>query len=102
VNGSSSVRVSAAAGFESAVISFHAVVRVLLKDMSGGRGKLVDHTRVDRRPIGGDLDRRRAAGQRAGEERPRSRAVAALADQDVDDLTALSTVDNLSIDLSTN
>jgi hypothetical protein len=71
------------------VISFHAVVRVLLKDMSRGRRELVDHKGVDRRPIGGDLDRRRAAGQRAGEERPCSRAVAAFADQDVDDLTVL-------------
>jgi hypothetical protein len=38
-------------------------------------------------PVGGDLDRRGSRLERAGEERPRSRSVSALADQDADDLT---------------
>jgi hypothetical protein len=45
--------------------------------------------RVHRRPVGGDLDRRRSRLQRAAEEHSRSRSVTALADQDADDLTVL-------------
>src|SRR4051794_18233553 len=43
-------------GLETSVIGFDSVVRVLLKDVSRGRGELVDHARVDRCPVGGDLD----------------------------------------------
>jgi hypothetical protein len=50
-------------GLESAVIGFDAVVRVLLEDMPRSRNELVDDARVDRRPIGGDLDRRSSAGE---------------------------------------
>ena len=74
---------------ESAVISFHTVVRVLLEDMPSSGGELLDHPRIDRRPVGGDLNRRQAVRQRAGEERPCGRAVAAFRDQDVDDLAVL-------------
>ena len=59
-------------GLESAVISFQTVVRVPLEDVPRGWDELVDHARVDRRPVGGDFDRRLAAGQRAGKERPSS------------------------------
>jgi hypothetical protein len=75
--------------FESAVISFHAVVRVLLQDVPRGRGDLVDQARVDRRPVGGDLNRGRTVSQRADEECPCSRAVTAFGEQDVDDLSVL-------------
>jgi hypothetical protein len=71
------------------VISFPTVVRILLEDMSRSRDEVVDHPRVHRCPVGADLDRRRSRLERAGEERPRSRSVSALADQDVDDLTVL-------------
>ena len=46
---------------EPAVISFDAVVAVLLEDMARGRGELIDDARVYRCPVGGDLDRRRSA-----------------------------------------
>ena len=59
---SSSSRASAAVGLEPAVISFYSVVRILLEYVSRGRGEVVDHTRVDRRPVGGDLGRSRALG----------------------------------------
>jgi hypothetical protein len=71
------------------VISFHAVVRVLLQDMSRARDEVVEHSRVDRCQVGRDLNRRRSRLERADEERPCSRAIAAFADQDVDDLPVL-------------
>jgi hypothetical protein len=40
------------------------VVRLPLEDMPRGWDEFVDHARVDRRLIGGDVDRRRAAAQR--------------------------------------
>jgi hypothetical protein len=52
------------------VIGFGAVVGVLLEDVPRARHQLLDHPRVNRRPVGGDLDRRRTRGQRLGEERP--------------------------------
>jgi hypothetical protein len=48
-----------------------------------GWGELVDDARVDRCPVGGDLDRRQAAGQGASEEHPRSRGVAASRDEHI-------------------
>jgi hypothetical protein len=53
------------------------------------RSHLLHKKRVGRRPVGDDLDRSRTTLQRAGEERPRRRGVAAFADEDVDDLTVL-------------
>jgi hypothetical protein len=81
-----SPRIGRSLGLKPTMIGFDAVVGVLLGDMACGRNGLVDHPRVNRRPIGGDLDWRRASAQGAGKERPRGRAVAALADQDVDNL----------------
>jgi hypothetical protein len=71
------------------MISLHAVVAVLLGDVPRGRHERVDDAGVDRRPVGGDLDRRRAVREGAGEERPRSTGIAALRDEDVDDLPLL-------------
>jgi hypothetical protein len=44
-------------GFESAVIGFHNIVRVLLDYVPCGRGDALDHACVDRCPVCGDLDR---------------------------------------------
>jgi hypothetical protein len=79
----------AQSGFEPAVIGFDDIVRVLLEDVPCGRHELVDDPRVDRCPVGGDLDRSGPESQRAGEERPGGRTVAALGQQDVDDLAVL-------------
>jgi hypothetical protein len=54
--------------------------------MPRGWDEFVDHAQVDRRPVGGDFDRRRAAGQRAVEEGPSSTGSAALGYQDVESL----------------
>jgi hypothetical protein len=51
------------------VISFHGVVGVLLQDVPAARNQVIEHARVDRCPVGGDLRRRWSAGQRPGEER---------------------------------
>jgi hypothetical protein len=50
---------------------------------------LVDDTRIDRRPVGGDLDGSGTGGQRAGEERPRSPAIATLGHEHIDHLAML-------------
>jgi hypothetical protein len=71
------------------MISLHAVVAVLLGDVPRGRHDRVDDAWVDRRPVGGDLDRRPAVREGAGEERPRSTGIAALREEDVDDLPLL-------------
>ncbi len=52
------------------MIGLDGVVGVLLADVSRGGLKFFDDARVDRRPIGGDLDRPRPAAQRAGKELP--------------------------------
>ena len=75
--------------FEAAVIGLHSVGRVPPELMPGERRELVDDPRVNRRPIGGDLDRSSTTLQRAGEERPRRRGVAVFEDEDVDDLSVL-------------
>jgi hypothetical protein len=46
-------------GFEPAVVGFDSVVGVLLEHVTRTWGQLVDHARIDRRPVGGHLDRRR-------------------------------------------
>ena len=71
------------------MISFHAVVAVLLQDVTSARDTFVEHPRIDRCPVGRNLDRRRAVGQGAGEAHPGGRAVTTFGDQDVDDLTVL-------------
>jgi hypothetical protein len=60
------------------MVGLHAVVCVLLQDVTSARDEFVDDPRIDRRPVSGDLDRRPAMGQRAGKERARSRAVSTL------------------------
>jgi hypothetical protein len=57
--------------------------------MPRGCDELVDPPRVDRCPVGSDLDRGRATLQRPDEECPRSRAVAVFADQHINDLAVL-------------
>jgi hypothetical protein len=54
-----------------------------------GTDDLVDHPRVDRCPIGRDLNRRRAVPKGAGEELACSVGIAAFGNQNVDDLTML-------------
>jgi len=72
---------------EPAVVGFHDVVGILLHHMS--RTRFVEQPRVDRCPIGRDLDRNGSEPHRAGEERTRRGAVSALREQDVDDLAVL-------------
>jgi hypothetical protein len=76
-------------GFEPAVVGFDDVVGVPLENVPSTRRELVDDPRIDRRPVGRDLDRSRSERQRAGERRPRGRTVAALRQQHVDDLPVL-------------
>jgi len=73
-----SARIGAQPGLEPAVIGFDNVVGVLLEHVPSPRNEVVDHARVDRCPVGRDLDRRGTEPQCAVEEHPRSRAVAAL------------------------
>jgi hypothetical protein len=61
----------------------------LLEDVPGAGRELVDQSWVDRCAVGRDLDRYGGAGERTGEEGPRSFGVAAGREQDVDDLTVL-------------
>ncbi len=82
-------RIGRSRAFESAVISLHAVVRVLLEDVSRCRGEFVDHARVERRPVRADLDRIRTRVQRADEQRPSSTGIAAFGYPDIDDLAVL-------------
>jgi hypothetical protein len=76
-------------GLEPTVIGFDGVVRVLLDPVQGVRDKLVQDTRVDRGPVGGDLHRDDSGAQRSGEEHPRGCTITPGAQQDVDDLTVL-------------
>ena len=76
-------------GFEPTVISFHGVVGVAVQDVPRTRSQLLEHARVDRRPVGRDLDRRRTEAHRGREERPCGRAIATLRQQHVDDLAML-------------
>jgi hypothetical protein len=71
------------------MVGLHPVVRVLLQAMTSARDKFVEPPRIHRRPIGRNLDRSRTRAQRTREERPRSRAVTTVRDQDVDNLTVL-------------
>ena len=71
------------------MISFDAVVGGLLGDVPWGRDQFVDDARVHRGLVGRHLHRRRAVRQGAGEECPSSLGIAALRDEDVDDLAVL-------------
>ena len=62
---------------------------MLLEDVPCRREELIDDVGVDRRPVGGDLNRCRAGPARPGEQRPSSSGVAAFGDQHVDDLAVL-------------
>jgi hypothetical protein len=84
-----SPRIGRSRAFEPTVISFDDVVGVQLQDVPSTRGVLVHDTRIDRRPVGGDLDGSGTEGQRAGEERPRSRAIATLGHDHIDHLAML-------------
>ena len=55
----------------------------LLQDMPGARQEFVEDPRVNRRPVGGHLNRTPTSAQRVGEECPRGRAVAALREQNI-------------------
>jgi hypothetical protein len=57
------------------VVGFDAVVRVPLGDLPRRTLQLVEYARVDRRPIGGDLNLDTPDAQRAGEERACSRGI---------------------------
>src|SRR5256885_13874507 len=50
---------------------------------------ILDHARVHRGAVRGDLDWRRAVLERTGEELSRGTGIAAFGDQDVDDLPML-------------
>ncbi len=65
------------------------LLALLLEHVPGSRDELVEHTRIDRRPVSGDLDRRRAVTEGTSEERPRRLAVTTLRDEDVDHLPVL-------------
>ena len=60
---------------QPAVIGFDPIVGVLLVDVPCGRDKFVEHPRIDRCTIRGDLARYRTTGQRPSEE---ARAALAL------------------------
>ncbi|MDT5012074.1 MAG: hypothetical protein QOH57_3691 [Mycobacterium sp.] len=71
------------------MVSFDAVVGVLLQDMVSSRDEALDHAGIDRRPIRRDFDRYRSACQCSSEQRSSSLRVAARRDEDIDDLTVL-------------
>src|SRR5262249_11516107 len=76
-------------GLEPAVYGFDRVIRVLLGDMPRGRHELVEHPRIDRRSIAGQLDGWQATAQRAGKECSWCGRVATCGRQRVDDLAVL-------------
>jgi hypothetical protein len=74
---------------EPAMVGFDTIVCVTLSNLASRRDNLVDHSRVDRRTVGGDLDRRRPDAQCTGEDLAGGRAVAAGRVEHVDDLAVL-------------
>jgi hypothetical protein len=71
------------------MIGFYDVVGVLLSYLTRGRQDIVEHPRVDRCPVGRDLHRYAAMGERASEEVSRSCRIPAPREQDVDHLPML-------------
>jgi hypothetical protein len=71
------------------VIGFNGVIRILLGEVARGGYQLVDHSRVGRCSVGGDLDRARAVLEGAGEEPASGRQIPLLCEEDVDDLAVL-------------
>ena len=51
-----SPRIGRSRAFEFAVVGFDDVVRILLDDVPRASDELIEHTCVDRCPVGGDLD----------------------------------------------
>jgi hypothetical protein len=72
------------------MVSLDAVIGVALGGVQGRGDQLVQDPRISRCPVGGDLGRDGARAQRLGEEPAGRRQVAALGQQDVDDLAALA------------
>ena len=76
-------------GFESAVVAFDAVVRVLLSVVKRGRDEAFDRSLQCRGPIGHDLDRFTMRAECRAEEPSCCSEVASRGDEYVDDLTVL-------------
>ena len=62
--------------FEPTVIGVYDVIRVMLEDMPRSRDELIDHARIHRCPVGGDLTRSGTESHRASAEGPRGPGVA--------------------------
>jgi hypothetical protein len=71
------------------MIGFDRVVRVLLGHLPRRTDGILDHKRVDRLLVGGDLNRRRTMPQRTAEERLCRGGVAPVREHHVDDLAVL-------------
>ncbi len=71
---------------QRAMVGFDGVVRVLLHDMKGRRGVLVQHPRIGGRSVCRHLRRSPADGERTSEEGPASRQIPPCGEHDVDDL----------------
>jgi hypothetical protein len=65
------------------------MIRVLLGDMAGTRGQLIEHSWVRPRPVGADLARPWGLIERAGEESVGGCQIPLLRHQNVDDLPEL-------------
>jgi hypothetical protein len=76
-------------GFEPTVIGLDNIVRVSLEHVPRLRCELLDHSRVDRSPVGRDLHRHRAPRQCSGEEGTSGAGIAAFGEQHIDDLAVL-------------
>jgi hypothetical protein len=74
---------------QPAVIRLDPVVAVSLGDVPRCRQQFVQHAKVGRRLVGGDLERPRDLLQRPGEEPASRRRIPLLAGQHVDDLPEL-------------
>jgi hypothetical protein len=71
------------------MVGFDRIVGVLLDDVECRRNMLVEHPRVGGCPLGRDLRRSHAYGERPSEEGPGSRQIPPCRKHDVDDLAVL-------------
>lgn len=76
-------------GLEAGVIGFDAVVGILIGDVAGAGEQLVEHRRVHARQVGGHLHRRRRGSQRLLEEPAAGTKIAAVEQENIDDLAVL-------------